>query len=635
MLQAMRKYTKSWVASLFLGVLALSFGVWGIADIFRGGGEDSVATVGGVKIPVAYYQQNYRNLSRQAAQNGGELSPAQQKALGKTALEGVIDQTAIDNQVRRYGLTVTDDTVSARIRAIPAFVGPLGTFDHSQFLRAIDSIGYDEQSFVAAMRSDIARNQLLGATAVAMELPPGYAQGFFNYLNQVRAASYVTVPVSAAGAAPKPDDAALLAYMKAHEAQFSTPEFRDASFAWISPEDVMGQIKISDDQLKQQYELQKAQYVIPEKRALEQITFADLASAKAAKAKIASGTSFEDLAKQRGLKPEDIQIGTLSKEDLAERGAAVFALPQGGVTDPLKAPVGYALIHVVSITPGSNKSFDAVKDDLRKQIGQQLAQSKIGDISNAYIDESSRGQTLEEAAKKVGMHASRVTAVDAKGNTRGGTKAQMPSDPELLQQIFKAEAGEEGDPFQAKSGVTYVVKVEGVTPPKLKPLDQVRGEVTAAWQAEQQSKRLASVAKGLAAKATAQRSLTAVAAQVGGSVQQTGALRRPLAGRPDQGGALPLPRALREQIFNVPVGQAVFGPTPDGNGYIVALVTGVRNPPANLLRPAQLKQFGARIAQEMNTDFAQTMAKAARTKEGVQINQKTVDRVLGGGGESS
>jgi hypothetical protein len=35
MLQQMRKVAKSKVSSVFLGLLALSFGVWGIADIFR------------------------------------------------------------------------------------------------------------------------------------------------------------------------------------------------------------------------------------------------------------------------------------------------------------------------------------------------------------------------------------------------------------------------------------------------------------------------------------------------------------------------------------------------------------------------------------------------------------------------
>ena len=629
MLQAMRKYAKGWVASVFLGLLALSFGVWGIADIFRGGGDDSVATVGGVKIPVSDYQLNYRNLTRQVTRGGGEITPAQQKTLSRNALEGVIDQTAIDNYVNRYGLMVTDQTVSARIRAIPAFVGPLGTFDHNQFLRAIDSIGYDEPTFVAAMRSELARDQLMSAAASALDLPPGYAHAFFNYLNEVRAAAYVTVPASAAGNPPTPDDAALMAYMKAHETQFSTPEYRDVSFASISPQDVMGQIKVSDDQLKQQYEVQKAQYVIPEKRELEQITFPDLASAKAAKDKIASGASFADIAAQRGLKLQDIQIGTLTKEDLAERGAAVFALAQGGVTEPLKAPVGYALVHIVSITPGQNKTFADVKEDLRKQISQQLAQAKIGDISNAYIDASSRGENLAEAAKKVGMRADRVAAIDSKGNTPEGAKAQIPNDPELLQQMFKAEPGEEGDPFQAKSGVTYVVKVEGVRPPKLKPLDQVRAEVTAAWQREQLAKRLTMLAKDLASKASAQKSLTAVAAQVGGSVQQTGALHRPLRGRPD---SEPLPRGLREQIFNVPVGQAVSGPSADGKSYIVALVAGVRHPPAHLLGPAQLKRFGAQVAQQMGADFTQSLAKAARDKEGVKINQKTVDRVVGGEG---
>lgn len=628
MLQQMRKYTKSWVASLFLGLLALSFGVWGIADVFRGNSDTSVASVGGTKIPIEAYQQSYRALSRQLAKNG-DLPASEQKALGKRALDGIIDQTAVDNYVHRYGLTVADQTVSARIRAIPQFIGPLGTFDRNQMERVLYASGFTEEGFIQLIRDEMARDQFLSAGASGLGLPEGYAKAFFDYLNEVRSAKYIVVPASAAGVAPQPSDAQLLAYMKAHETQFSTPEYRDVTFAWISPDDVMSQIKVTDDQLKQQYEAEKSQYVVPEKRELEQITFPDLASAKAAKTKLDSGTSFADIAKQRGLKPDDIKIGTLSKDDLGERGPAVFSASQGGVTAPVKAPIGYALIHVVSIVPGSTKTLQDVKEDLRKQIANQLAQAKLGDISNAYIDESSRGQSLAQAAKKVGMHVGHVAAIDRKGLTPDGSKAAIPSEPELLAQIFKAEVGEEGDPFQAKSGTTFVVKVEGVTPPKLKPLDKVRPDVTAAWQKQELATRLASFAKSLAAKATAQKSLASPAASVAASVEDTGPLHRPLVGEPDSG---PLPRAIKDQIFASPVGQAVYGPTSDRAKYIVALVTGVRHPPAGLVRPAQLRQFAARMGQQVGGDISQSIARAARDNEGVKINQQTVDRAVGGGG---
>src|SRR5438874_7714515 len=86
MLQKMRKYTKSWISSLFLGLLALSFGVWGIADIFRGNSDTSVASVGSEKIPVELFQRDYRNVTR-AASRQGPLKPAQAKAAGQQVLD--------------------------------------------------------------------------------------------------------------------------------------------------------------------------------------------------------------------------------------------------------------------------------------------------------------------------------------------------------------------------------------------------------------------------------------------------------------------------------------------------------------------------------------------------------------------
>src|SRR5205823_6422238 len=247
----------------------LSFGVWGIADIFRGSTETSVATVGGEKIPADLFQRDFRNVTREATQRGA-LNPGQARLYGQQTLDNLIDQSAIDQYAQRYGITATDATVSARVRAIPNFVGQLGTFDRNIFLRLISQVGFTEETFIEYVRGAMEREQFLGAAGEGLALPPGYARAFFNYLNEVRAAEYITLPASAAGPSPTPIDAQLNAYLGAHKAQFSTPEYREVTFAWISPEDLASRMAVTDQQLKQQYELEKAKYVIPDRRTLEQ-----------------------------------------------------------------------------------------------------------------------------------------------------------------------------------------------------------------------------------------------------------------------------------------------------------------------------------------------------------------------------
>ena len=78
------------------------------------------------------------------------------------------------------------------------------------------------------------------------------------------------------------------------------------------------------------------------------------------------------------------------------------------------------------------------------------------------------------------MHFAKIAAVDAQGLAPDGTKTVAATvDPEFLAQIFKAEVGDEGDPFPTADGHYYALKVDGVTPPKLKALDAVRAEALA------------------------------------------------------------------------------------------------------------------------------------------------------------
>jgi len=628
MLQQMRKFSKSWVASLFLGALALSFGVWGIADIFTGTVDTTAATIGSVKISQADFQREYQNLIRnQSARMGTQITPEQAQAmgLGQDTLERVISRTAVDNEVHRLGLTATDSAVAEQVRTIPAFAGPAGSFDHPTFLRVIERSGFTEQGFIDAVRSDTAREQLLGATKNGLQPPPGYARALFNYLNEVRAVHYVIVPPTSVGAVPTPTDAQLESYMGAHPDRFSTPEYREFTYAGLTTNDVIGQVKISDKDLQNEYELRKDQYQIPEKRAVEQITFPDEKSAAAASTEIQQGKSFEDIATARGLKASDVQLGELQQADLgAERGKAAFALSEGAVSKPVKGAFGFVLLKVAKIIPGQNKSFNDVKDELRKDALTKLAQSKINDMVNAFEDAMAGGDDLAKAAKKVGMKLVHVKSMDRTGLAADGSKADVPATPDFFTQVFNADVGVTGDPFQTQDGSAYVLKVDGDTPPKLKPLDQVRPQVEAEWTNARRQTGLIDKAKALAAQATREGSLAAIAAALNTKELESPGFQR---GRPSD----PFPTELVAAIFEAAPGTAVSGKAAKGDDYIVARITGVAHPPPMTAAEPQYRQFVAQIGSQIGDDIPASFAMAARKRQGVTVNQKIVNAVTGSG----
>lgn len=181
MLQEMRKYAQSWVSSVFMGALALSFALWGIADIFRGNADTTVYSIGSTQVGSDLFAREFHNVMRNA---GTTLTPDQTKLAGQQILDRMMTGTALDMIAAKLGLTATDDRVRAQIQSMQAFNGALGTFDHATFVQVIGRAGYNEAEFVAAIRKDVARDQMLRAIEGGYLMPPDYARAIYSYVNE-------------------------------------------------------------------------------------------------------------------------------------------------------------------------------------------------------------------------------------------------------------------------------------------------------------------------------------------------------------------------------------------------------------------------------------------------------------------
>ena len=81
------------------------------------------------------------------------------------------------------------------------------------------------------------------------------------------------------------------------------------------------------------------------------------------------------------------------------------------------SPAG-CLMRVTKITPGSSKSLDEVKEDIRKDLLKQLAQAKIVDITNAFTDaRQQRRRAFGSRREKTGMKFGHIAG---RGRARPG-----------------------------------------------------------------------------------------------------------------------------------------------------------------------------------------------------------------------
>src|ERR1700689_5859062 len=110
MLRGIRKASSNWLGKIIMtvamGALIVSFGIWGIADIFRGFGQSTLATIGPTEISTNEFRQLYtEKLQQIGRQFGRPLTTEQARAFGidRQGLQQTIAEGALDEEARRLG----------------------------------------------------------------------------------------------------------------------------------------------------------------------------------------------------------------------------------------------------------------------------------------------------------------------------------------------------------------------------------------------------------------------------------------------------------------------------------------------------------------------------------------------------
>ncbi len=444
-----------------------------------------------------------------------------------------------------------------------------------------------------------------------------------RFQNEQRSIEFIKLDAAMAGTIDPPSPEALAAYFEDHKTQFRAPEYRKISFVVINPEEIGKWTEVSEEDAKKIFEQNRDKIGTPEKREVSQIVFPNEGEAQAARSRMTSGTSFDDIAKERNLNLSDVDLGLIAKSAIIDPAIAdaAFSLPSGEVSQPVQGRFGVALVKIGKIEPGVTPTFESVAAQVKKEVATERARAKVTEIQNKMEDERSGGANVVEAAQKLGLTAVTIDAVDRSGRLPSGQPvANIPRGLDVVSQAFNSDVGVDNDPISFAGGYVWY-DVLGITPSRERTLDEVRGQVEAKWRDEQISSKLRAKATEMVQKLEQGGTFAEVAASAGAKVETATGFRRD-ASPPG------VPSAAVTAAFRTAKDGVGQTPGAGGSEWIVYRVTDVTVPPVETASDEMKKLKDTLLRGLTDEQVAQYVSKI-ESVIGTTINQAAFAQATG------
>lgn len=625
MLETLRKSTGSLVVKILFGILILSFGVWGIGDMVRGGaGAQPAITVGEVEIGPLYVRQEFqRQVERLRQLFGPDMTSdtARQMGVLDDTISQVVSSATLDMAARDMGIVVTEDALRRAVLQEQAFqVG--GTFSRDQFLRVLAANNMTEDRYIASLRDELRRSRLIQPVAVNGAAPQPLAEALFRYRNEGRVAEMLVVDANELPVDGTPAEDDLRAIYESSVDRYTAPQYRRITAVKLSTEDVLSQAEIDETAIADHYAANADLYLQPATRTVSQVIAPDQTSAQAVAEAAQGDSSLAEAASAAGA-PAPVSMGAVTAQGLpSEMTDVIFALDEGAVSEPVQSPLGWHVFHVEEATEAQQQPLEAVRDQIRQQIAAEQAVDLLYRESAALEDALGGGATLEEAAESLGLQLFKVGAVDVDGRTQAGEPAPLPDDirEDVVQTAFSLEEGQESLLQETDSGY-YVVRVDDIVPAAHRPFEEVRDQVLAQWQAAQRQEQAQALAEKLAEQAEPPATLEPLA-QTSSAVSYQ---RQPAVTRQGQtvdGEAAQIDGDLINRLFSMQPGETAAISTERGAVVLRLAEITAANPSE---RADAMQDLSESLRTNVAEDVVTQMIGAFSTRYGVEINRQAIE----------
>lgn len=632
MLDALRRFVKSWVAKILLGLLIVSFAVWGIEGVFNGSTNPTIASVGSAKVDAQKFmnavvrQQNQLTRQRRALVSLQEL-----RDLGydEQTLQALVRDATFESELEALQLAVPAEAVRQNIRVNPAFVDGQGQFSQFNYQTRLNQEGFDPIEFEQLTKALLGQQILVDATSHAGQYAPSAAETLAKWRGETRSVRSVTLPIDQAAEPNDPTDAQLQTYYDENSESFVEPDRRWGRFLHTELAGLAEELEPSDDEVKAFYDDNTDRYTLEATRTIEQIVFPDMATAQAAADRIESGeATFAAIAIEQNTDAESLSLGTVRQDELPDETATpAFAATEPGVVGPVQGPINPVLLNVTEVELGGLETFEKVSDLISTQILQERLQAKIPELANQIDDIRSGGASLAEIAEQTGLPLIEFSGIATNFSVAEGEFPTAAFDQRLMADLFDSSEGEERDLVELNDGTYALVMIDSIVDSHLPELSVIRDKVSDAWKTEQKLAALEARALELTSSIAGGGDFATMAAENGLEVIEQEAFSREEA--PNT-----LSPSLIDAIFAGTLNGYASGRTALSDGVVISQIQSISTLDAEALAQEQ-EGLQQALSDSLARDHMEYFARALSEAHDASINRDAIDQIFERMGQAS
>ena len=587
MLQQMRN-AQSWMIKGVLMAVVLAFVVGGVLLSFQGVNSGNVptgreaATILGQRIGVSEFQrvqsslyQTYQNIFG----NRSNIDLREQFNFREMALEQLATRALLLRMAVQENIQVTDAELYDRIAEFSAFQQD-GRFDTQRYYavlsRQVPPIA--PKQFEAEQRRDLLTQKIYNLVQAGVQVTEAEVEDAYRQEHEQVAAQFVTLIPSLFSDDVKLTDEDVAAHYEANQARYEEPEQRQIRYVAVptsrfpfddefSPEDIEDYYDGNPDRFTQQEEVRARHILLKIPANADEAKEAEIRTrAEQLLAELKEGADFETLAKANSEDEASAENGG----DLGSfpRGRmvppfedAAFSLAVGQLSDIVRSKFGFHILRVDDRIEAGVKDLDAVRDEiieaLRKERMDEAALTFVDDVMVTLEDDPEQFEAVAESHD--------LAVVTPPFTPRTGRIEKLEPVATLVPRVF--ELNERAvEAVSGPDGTQYIFQLIGIQEPAVKPLEEVKDQVTEDLGRQKRNERAHQTAEDWAAQVQAGTALNEVAETRGVQIVETGSFKRndpvPQYGRS---------AAFSQTVFDLQVGDA--SAVHDGQRHAVVQVT--------------------------------------------------------------
>jgi len=530
MMDNLRAASNHVVLKVILGLIILSFVLTGVGNYLIGGNGDYAAKVNGHEISRAELEQAFnseRNRQQQMlgdqfsqlASNDGYIQQMRQQALSQ-----LVDQALLDQYISDLHLGISDEQVKQAIFNQKAFQTN-GKFDNAKYNGLITSMGFSADQYAEALRKQLLNQQLINAIANTDFMLKDETTKLTDLVSQQREIRQAVIDVNALAAKQTVTDDEIAQYYQQHQNSFMAPEqFR---VSYIKMDAAAMQQPVSEADIQSWYDQHKADYSQPQRSRYSIIQTKTEAEARSVLDALKQGGDFASLAKSKSADPISARkggdMGWLEPATTPDELKNASLTQKGQLSDVIKSSVGFLVVRLDDIQPEQVKPLAQVHDVIADKVKQEKALDAFYKLQQKVSEAASNdNESLAGAAQASGLNVS---------ETGWFTRDDVPADLDfdaVKQAVFSGgligqngAPGNNSDIISVDGDRAFVLRISEHKPEAVKPLDQVKAQVTdrikhdkATQQAKAQADKLLAELKAGKSEALSAAGLTLSSSKV-------------------------------------------------------------------------------------------------------------------------